>query len=228
MRSCLASLHKNGPRWCLYNFPVYNTMMAFLNQQHTYTQLPSNRESRSLNPDFKMARSTVLPPSDMSLFALTSRARSHRTSTKTVPLKARYALTKPKKRVSFAMFATVQDHPLRPSDLQATWYQAEEYFKFDRERRRTIEAIRSSRGNFSSLDPENICIRGLEHQLSAKQVLSRKYKSMQYKRLLLERQYYLKQYGVSDPESLQIVSQMFSKESTRSAYLRAMFGQCLE
>jgi hypothetical protein len=197
---------------------MINTVQDLSGERRSFAQ-PAAASSH-----IKLMSSSSIPlTSPMTLCSLTSQIRRKPLP----PLKAARTFVKPKKTVSFATTATVQERPFSPSDLRQTWYQAHEYGSFEAERRRTILAVREKQGDLSRLDPNVHCVRGLEHQLSSKQVLSRKYKSIQYTKVLLEQQYIQRLTGVSDPEYLQVLSQMFSKQASQRAYLRAVIDQSL-
>jgi hypothetical protein len=129
---------------------------------------------------------------------------------------------KPKKSVTFSTIACVSMRPISRQELDATWIQPEEYSEIERERRRSIHAIKATQGDLSRLDASEYCAKGLEHQLSSsRQLLSRKLKNMQYKKLLLEEQNMQRHFGVSDPEALQRLSQLFSEQASKRAHFRA-------
>ena len=112
--------------------------------------------------------------------------------------------------------------PISQEELNETWIQPEEYSAIERERRRTIHAIQATQGDLSRLDDREYCVQGLEHQLpSSRQVLSRKLKNLQYKKLLLDEQNMQRRFGVQDPEALQRLSQLFSQQASKRAHLRA-------
>ena len=130
--------------------------------------------------------------------------------------------TKTKKSVSFAPTATVTERPISAIDLQNMWYDNNEYKYFEFDRRRTILAISQAQGDVNLLNPEEFCVRGLEHQLTSKQCITRKLKTMQYTRFVLDQQDELRYFGVQDPESLKLSSEMLSRRSQQRAHLQAM------
>jgi len=149
---------------------------------------------------------------------------------KVSPTKAKRTAAKavrPKKRVKFATTAAVQTRAISQEELKDTWYGPEEYARFENDRRLTICAMQTCKGDLKSLDSEQHCIRGLEQLASAKQVLARKYSCMQYTRMVLEEQYLQRCAGKANPDSLQAVSEMFSKHSLKRAYLRAVIDHAL-
>lgn len=126
-----------------------------------------------------------------------------------------------RRKVSFAPATSVYEtQSTTSSDEEVTWYQAGDYTTFERERRETIVALQ--RLPESDLDPEQYSIRGLEQKLTKKQVLERKYKSLQCKRAVLEQQKLQKSLGYFNPEILEETSRMFSKEAEQRAIQRAL------
>jgi hypothetical protein len=120
-----------------------------------------------------------------------------------------------KKQVRFAPMATVVTvSKLSKEESEQSWYESKEYRAFDQERRRTIAAVQWARGDLGRLDPEHYTMRGLEKHLSRRQVQARKFKTMQRTYYVLKQQHFQRCRGVSDPESLQAVSEMFSDPST--------------
>lgn len=129
-----------------------------------------------------------------------------------------------RRKVSFAPATSVYETPqvavVDDELVVGTWYQAGDYSTFERERRETIVALQ--RLPVSDLDPEQYSIRGLEQKLTRKQVLERKFKSLQCKRAVLEQQKLQKSLGYFNPEILEETSRLFSKEATHRARQRAI------
>lgn len=148
---------------------------------------------------------------------------------KQLPIKAKKTTTKkPKRSVRFSNMASVTTRPTTSkSELDTMWYHDNEYTAFDQERRRTIAAIKNVNGDLSSLDPTVYCVRGLEQQLSTKQVLARRLKAKQYTHVVLRQQYVQKRIGRSDPDRLQAISEMFSRQATQRAHLRGVIDHAL-
>lgn len=130
---------------------------------------------------------------------------------------------KSKKSVSFSALANVSVREISREELNASWIQPEEYSEIEQERKQCLETIkRALLGEAPAPNPTEYCIYGLEQQLSPKQVLERKLKNMQYRRLLLEEQHAQRCCGVSDPQALQTLSELFSQQATRRAQRRAL------
>lgn len=130
---------------------------------------------------------------------------------------------KPKKTVSFSSFANVTVREISRDELNECWIQPEEYSQIEQGRKHCLETVkRALLGRAPTPDPSEFSIHGLEQQLSPKQVVERKLKNMQYRRLLLEEQHAQRCCGVSDPQALQNLSELFSQQATRRALRRAL------
>lgn len=134
---------------------------------------------------------------------------------------------KPKKKsVSFSSFANVTVRQITREELNDSWYSSDEYKDIEEGRKQCIETVkRSLLGHAAPPDPSEFCIHGLEQHLSNNQVMERKLKNSQYRRLLLEEQQIQKLCGVSDPQALQNLSVLFSQQAIRRAQRRAMTGE---
>lgn len=134
---------------------------------------------------------------------------------------------KKKKSVTFSTLANVSVREISREELNASWIQPEEYSKIEEGRKHCLDIIkRALLGEVPSLNPSEFCIQGLEQQLSPKRVLERKLKNMQYRRLLLEEQHVQRCCGVSDPQALQTLSELFSEQAAKRAQRRALSTHC--
>eukprot|EP00977_Amphora_coffeiformis_P009987 scaffold2335_cov175-Amphora_coffeaeformis.AAC.14 len=130
---------------------------------------------------------------------------------------------KPKKTVSFSTLADVKVREISREELNQCWIQPEEYTEIEEGRKKCLETVkRALLGRAPPPDPSEHCLCGLEQQLSSKQVLERKMKNLQYRRLLLEEQHVQRCCGVSDPQALQSLSELFSQQAIRRARRRAL------
>jgi ribosome biogenesis protein Tsr3 len=128
---------------------------------------------------------------------------------------------KAKKNVSFSTLANVQVRPISREELSESWIQPEEYSQIDRSRKRSLETLKLALvGEVPCPDPTEFS--GLEQHISPKQVLERKLKNMQYRRMLLEEQHMQRSCGVSNPEAIQALSELFSQQASRRAQQRAL------
>lgn len=176
---------------------------------------------------------SVPPPTMMSLRQLTAAGAKYK-------YRASFAPPRPNsnknnnnntKRVRFDSTATVcPGGYITPEECEQVWYKSSDYADFDRERRTTIHAVSQVKGDLKYLDPRKYCIRGLEQHLTRKQHMERRFNSMKYKEAVLQHQYYQKHVaGASqcDPEYLQRLSQMYSVQSSKRAYMRAVIEHAL-
>jgi hypothetical protein len=107
------------------------------------------------------------------------------------------------------------------------WYEVEEYNFFQKECRRTVAAIKKAKGELSTLDPTEHCVRGLEQFLSVKQMVLRKKEAKRYIHVMMRQQYVQRRTGQSDPSRLQALSELFSKQAGQRAYLRGVIDHAL-
>lgn len=128
---------------------------------------------------------------------------------------------KKKRKVSFATATSVYETDCS-KDTTISWYQAQDYTSFERERRETIVALQRVQQLESKLDPEQYSLRGLEQKLTRQQIMERKLKSLQCKRAVLEQQDIQKSLGYFNPELLEETSRMYSKDATQHARQRAI------
>ena len=130
---------------------------------------------------------------------------------------------KQKKTVRFSALANVAVREITREELNKCWIQPDEYTQIEEGRKRCLDTVKQALlGRAPQPDPSEYCINGLEQQLSPKQVLERKLKNMQYRKLLLEEQHIQRCCGISDPKALQNLSELFSQQATRRAYRRAI------
>jgi hypothetical protein len=134
-----------------------------------------------------------------------------------------------RKTVRFSSLANVAVRPVSKQKLCNLWLQPEEYSKIEEGRRQCLYTVKKALlGRAPPPDPSEYSVRGLEQQLSSKQVMERKIKNMHYRKLLLEEQSVQRQYGVSDPQALQSLSELFSQASVRKAHGRAKEALCAD
>uniref|UniRef100_A0A7S2YQF1 Uncharacterized protein n=1 Tax=Entomoneis paludosa TaxID=265537 RepID=A0A7S2YQF1_9STRA len=127
-----------------------------------------------------------------------------------------------KKSVSFSEMATVTVRSMSEDDLKKQWIQPEEYQVIDADRRQTLRAWTDAKGDCRGFDEEECCLTGLEQILTPQRLLQRKATNQQYRRLLLEEQYFQHQHGFRDPQALSQISQLFSRQPAQRAHLRAV------
>lgn len=136
--------------------------------------------------------------------------------------------TKRPKTVRFAETATriIVQAPTA-EQVEAQWMNDEDYRQVLAQRQETVRAVVQARGDWHKLDSEKHCLTGLEQNLSHQQILSRKAASLRYRQLILSEQHFQKSCGFQDAEALRSLSTLFSKQSGRSAHLRAILDQAM-
>jgi hypothetical protein len=134
---------------------------------------------------------------------------------------------KAKRSVKFSNMTRVATRPISQQELRTMWYEVEEYKFFQKECRRTIAAIKKAKGELSTLDPTEHCVRGLEQFLSVKQMVLRKKEAKRYIHVMMRQQYVQRRTGQSDPSRLQALSEIFSKQAGQRAYLRGVIDHAL-
>ena len=134
---------------------------------------------------------------------------------RTIPLKVR-------KSVKFAKQATSRSRSISKTDLEKAWYQPKDYDGFEQEMRDTIRAVTLVNGDIACLNPTKFCIQGLEQQLTKRQIFRRRMHAVQYTNAILHQQDYQRFSGINDPQSLRVVSEMFSQQEAKRAYMRAV------
>lgn len=134
----------------------------------------------------------------------------------------------PRRKVKFAPTRLVRKISVQPKEEQSKlWYQPADYSAFAYDRRSTLNAVHQVRGDLTYLDPSKYCLRGLEQQLTKRQVYERRQRSLQYRHVVLQQQHYQRYSGISDPQSLKAVSELFSKQALKRAHLRAVIEHSL-
>lgn len=170
-------------------------------------------------------------PQRMSLVELQARAFFRANTHKTVVVhKKAKTPSKIKKSVRFGNATTVAVRPsLTEEETSRLWYKKPDYVDMDRARRETIYALNQANGNVTALDPNEHCLTGLEETLSMKQVLSKRLRALHYNRLILEQQHLERTTSCCSSQQhhhqeLSAISQMFSRQASKRAQLRAVLS----
>lgn len=115
-----------------------------------------------------------------------------------------------KKTVRFApTLVQVQELHRSDTDLRQSWYTANEYAQFERDRRRTVSAWYYMGGDccYSNLDPCRFTVLGLERHLDRNMAMNRRRVTKEHCHTVLQQQHY-----VSCVEQLRAVSEYFSTQ----------------
>lgn len=97
----------------------------------------------------------------------------------------------PEKRVSFASLAYVINYEQTTEDLQKSWYNTEDYESFARDNQSTVALIHTVHGDLRKLDQE-ICLIGLEKNLTPKQIVTRKLNTARHVQSIVQNQWLFK------------------------------------
>lgn len=94
----------------------------------------------------------------------------------------------PEKRVSFASLAYVINYEQSKEDLLHSWYNTEDYESFAQDNQKTVALIHTVHGDLRKLNQE-ICLKGLEKHLTAKQIITRKLNSARHVQSIVQNQW---------------------------------------
>jgi hypothetical protein len=192
-----------------------------LNRKHLPIMAKNQTETRKATSFTSLPEISVLKVVQLAAFTKTL---NH----KPLPIKAKQTTTKAKRSVRFSNINTVTTRPISSEqELRTMWYEDEEYRSFQKECRHTLAAIKTAKGNLSTLDPTEYSVQGLEQFLSPKQMTSRKKKAKRYIDVMMRQQYVQKRTGKSDPSRLKELSEMFSKQAGQRAHLRGVIDHAL-
>lgn len=133
------------------------------------------------------------------------------------------------KKVSFASMADVVRVPnLTQEETHERWYSRKEYRSFEYDRKRTVNAFRMAINKEICLDQKRYSEVGLENQLTHHQQCQRRFRILRHNFYVLQQQYYQKCMGENDPETLQAISEMFSRNFDETDFLNDIDATCLE
>ena len=178
--------------------------------------------------------------------------------------------SKAKKTVHFAPNATVAYRPaMSKEEIDQSWYRPIDYTKFQDSRRQSIQAIteyliqsqqqqqnenenswnrcfddaRDDEHGYNTIDPLEHTMTGLEEQLTRKQILARRLKTLHHKKLVLQLYKsnqlsnqndekkaiteYTQDTSECEKKSLRAMSEMFARQSMKRAHLRAVMGSAV-
>lgn len=117
-------------------------------------------------------------------------------------------------------------------ELYDAWYHPHDYNAFEATRFQSIAAIVRVQGDLSLLDATEHSMIGLEEQLTRKQILNRRLKTVHYRKLVLVR--LLRQTklqpvkeldGAVSNDPLRALADMLMRHSAQRAQWRALFGR---
>jgi hypothetical protein len=136
-------------------------------------------------------------------------------------------MQKRKKSVRFAPLVSVTTRSVNEEDLRNSWYNEQDYRQFEREVRETVHIL--TKVGPDELDKSKYSTLGLEaYATGRKGMMQRRYNTMKHNAVVLELYDVQRSNGVFDDIMVRKISERFSKETIRHAYIRAMLDSSLE
>jgi hypothetical protein len=127
------------------------------------------------------------------------------------------------KRVRFAPKEQVAFRHVTQQELKATWYQQDEFEDFKQECRKTARVYSKVQGDITQINPDKVCLRGLEQHLSRDLIASRKMTIINSIRMVLNEQKCQRSKGAANPFKLEEVSSTWSQYARTRAMTMADF-----
>lgn len=138
-----------------------------------------------------------------------------------------FPVQKRKKSVRFAPTVSVATRSVDEEDLRNSWYNEQDYRKFEYEVRDTVQLM--SKVGSDGLDKSKYTTVGLEaYAAGRKGMMQRRYNTMKHNAIVLELYDVQRSNGVFDDVMVRKISERFSKETMRHAYIRAMLDSSLK
>jgi len=121
---------------------------------------------------------------------------------------------------------TVRIRPASSEDLNNAWLHQADYDRIREETRSTILAVIKAEGNISSLDATQACVRGLEQYICVYVYNGNPKKQREFSRNICNQYRAQRKMGVSDPESLSLLSSVLSRADQMNALQLASIDAC--
>ena len=102
-------------------------------------------------------------------------------------------------------------------DLFNTWLQQNDYHLIREENRATLKALNKAKGNISHLDATQLCVRGLEEQISVYLFNSSRDRQRKFVKIILVQYKFQRKCGFWNPDSLCMLSASLSKQDRAKA-----------
>lgn len=126
-----------------------------------------------------------------------------------------------KKSVRFADAVEVAFRHATKDELKQSWYSDEDYRQFVEDIRLTIRVYRGMgfgcHNSLLLMDPTRYSVRGIEEHVMQGSFQLKKFKLLSNIRMILDQQALQRSMGISDPNSLKMISMMRSRESRQRA-----------
>lgn len=120
---------------------------------------------------------------------------------------------KTKKSVQFGATTQGPSWHVTKEDDQRAWYYAAEYHSFKDECRQALKNVDAVKGDLTKIDCNKYCLRGLEDQISPRVYHIRRKRKRFLIQMVLGQQDLHRQMGMSNPQKLHTICELYSKQS---------------
>ena len=121
--------------------------------------------------------------------------------------------TKPKKSVQFGATTQGPSWHVTKEDDQRAWYNAAEYHSFKDECRQVLRNVDAVKGDLTKIDCNKYCLRGLEDQVIPRDYHMRRKRKRFLIQMVLGQQDLHRQMGISNPQKLHTICELYAKKS---------------
>jgi hypothetical protein len=120
---------------------------------------------------------------------------------------------KTKKSVQFGATTQGLSWYVTEEDAQRAWYCDAEYDSFKDECREVLMNVDAVKGDLAKVDGNKYCLRGLEDQIAPRVYYLRRKRKKSLIQMVLRQQDLHRQMGISNPQKLHTICEMYSKHS---------------
>jgi hypothetical protein len=118
-----------------------------------------------------------------------------------------------KKSVQFGATTQGPSWQVTKEDAQRAWYDGAEYDNFTDECREALRNLDAVKGDLTKMDGNKYCIRGLEDQIATRIYQLRRKRKRSLSQMVLRQQDLHRQMGISNPQKLHTICELYSKQS---------------
>lgn len=137
--------------------------------------------------------------------------------------KASTGVSRKSKRVRFSSKDNVATRHATLADLKASWCSQVEFEGFKKECRKTAQLYAKVEGDITRIDPDKVCLRGLETHLTRESMMRRRLTIVNSIRAVLNEHRTQKALGKEDPNRLKEISSALSAFAIKRAEHMADF-----
>jgi hypothetical protein len=120
---------------------------------------------------------------------------------------------KTKKSVQFGETNQGPSWHVTKTDNQRAWYYGAEYNSFKDECREALRNVDAVKGDLTKIDGNKYCLRGLEDQVIPRVYHLRRKRKRSLIQMVLRQQNLHRQMGISNPQKLHTICELYSKQS---------------